>query len=309
MAALSAQFKAAYLASLTSSFRSFYDDMHEYGDIKANNCIYFIHGIDGSPGQVRFALPAASRFFHLDVYIKGLYTPEFSCRSPIWDKYTRANLDRKVAKITEDLTKLASRFGKVSVFCSSNGFYDFYAAYPRLSVDTKAALTLCWVACAADHFDDTRWERIFFRLNGFVHGNNRWVALPNNNWLGWLNPEVPYRHRSKAEKPGKCFYKQDMESRFFSHGSLWSYFSLGCFNDCLDYLISQSCEKLTIPTYVLAAEYDGYWKSKTLPERQRVIEKYVENPVMLLRPTSHLWVASPEHVYTLFEKAFPELKR
>ncbi|RYF36644.1 MAG: hypothetical protein EOO38_27405, partial [Cytophagaceae bacterium] len=266
MTALSTQFKAAYLTSLTSSFRSFYDDMHEYGNIKANNCIYFIHGIDGSPGQIRFALPAASRFFHLDVYIKGLYTAEFSCRSPIWDKYTRANLDRKVAKITDDLTELALRFGKVSVFCSSNGFYDFYAAYPRLSADTKAALTLCWVACAADHFDDTRWERIFFRLNGFVHGNNRWVALPNNNWLGWLNPEVPYRHRSKAGKPGKCFYKQDMESRFFSHGSLWSYFSLGCFNDCLDYLISQSCEKLTIPTYVLAAEYDGYWKNKTLPE-------------------------------------------
>ncbi len=309
MSPLADTFKNAYLASLGNSFRSFYDDLHEYGDPKANNCIYFIHGIDGSPGQIRFALPAASRFFHLDIYIKALYTPEFSCLNPIWDKYTKANLDIKVSKITEDLTELATRFGKVMVFCSSNGFYDFYAAFSRLSADTKAALTLCWVACAADHFDDTRWEPIFYKLNGFVHGDNRWVALPNNNWLGWFNREAPYRHRSKAQKPTKHFYKHDIESRFYSHGSLWSYFSLACFNECLAHLISQSRERLTIPTYVLAAEYDGYWKGKTLPERQEIIEKYIERPVMLVRPTSHLWVASPEYVYTLFEEAFAKPER
>lgn len=303
---LARQFKTAYIHSLSNHFRSFYDDVHEYGNPHSTHCIYFIHGIDGAPGQIRFALPAASRFFHTDIYVKGLYTPPFSARNAIWEKYTIANLDTRIAKIVEDLTALAERYGKVMVFCSSNGFYDFYAAASQFNATTRASLTLFWVACAPDRFADTHWEKIFFRLNGHVHQDYRWMALPNSNYLRWLNPEVPYRHRCHAQTPPKYFYKHDMESRFFLYGSLWSYFSIGCFNDCLAHLTSHSTEKLKMPTYVLAAEYDGYWQGKDLASMKEMMGRYIENPIVLSRPTSHLWVAAPEHVYALLQKAFGE---
>lgn len=300
---LANQFKNAYLSSLSNHFRSFYDDMHTYGDVNAKHCIYFIHGTDGAPGQIRFALPAANRFFGLDVYVKGLFNPEFSCRAPIWEKYTRANLDKKITTIVQDLTALSRRYGKVLVFCSSNGFYDIYAAYGGLDSATKAALTLFWVACAPDHFDDTAWEAVFYRINGLRYNHHRWVALPNSNYLRWFNPEAPYRHRSKAQQPPKYFYKHDMESRFYALGTLWSYFSISCFNDCLKHLISQSQEKITIPTYVLAAEQDGYWQGKNMAAMTDIMQKYISQPIILKRPTSHLWVAAPEHVYVMLQRA------
>jgi hypothetical protein len=300
---LSEQFKSAYLTSLTNNFRSFYDDVHEYGNPKSSHCIYFIHGTDGAPGQIRFSLPAASRFFNADMYVKGLFTPEFSCRNPIWEKYSVANLEKKVATIINDLNILAQRYSTVMVFCSSNGFYDFYAATAGLSAATKASLKLFWVACAPDRFEDTHWEGLFFRLNGFVHKDCSWVALPNSNYLRWFNPEVPYRYKCRAQKPYKYLYKHDIESRFFMYGSLWSYFSITCFNDCLSYLTNHSNEKLTIPTYVLTAEYDGYWQGKTMSDMRQIMQRYIENPIILSRPTSHLWIAAPEHVYALLQKA------
>jgi pimeloyl-ACP methyl ester carboxylesterase len=304
----SSHFKKAYLVSLTNNFRSFYDDVCEYGNPKSANCIYFIHGLDGSAGQIRFALPAVSRFFNGDIYIKGLYTAEFSCRNRIWEKYTRTNLEKRVATIAADLTALAQQHKTVMVFCSSNGFYDFYAAASKLSAATKASLTLFWVACAPDRFEDTNWEKLFFKLNGFIHQDYRWVALPNSNYLRWFNPEVAYKQASKAQKPHKYFYKHDLESRFFKYGSLWSYFSIASFNDCLSHLIDHATDKLTIPTYVLAAKYDGYWQGKTVLDMQKIIAKYVEKPDILVRPTSHLWVAAPEHVYALLQTALGDEK-
>ncbi len=41
----------------------------------------------------------------------------------------------------------------------------------------------------------------------------------------------------------------------------------------------------------------------TLPEMHTVAERYIEKPVFFVRPTSHLWVASPEHLYALFQTA------
>jgi hypothetical protein len=306
---LSDSFKARYLESLSHHFRSFYDDVRHYGSPEAGHCIYFIHGIDGSPGQVRFALPAASRFFKDDVYVQGLHTAEFSCRNPIWEKYTFENLEKRIARIVLDLKALASRHEKVLVFCSSNGFYDFYAAASQLDTATQSSLILFWVACAPDQFDDTLWERAFFKLNGFKHQDYRWVALPNSNYLRWFNPEVPWRHKCTAQTPHKYFYKHDMESRFFIYGSLWSYFSIGCFNDCLIYLTRHSSDRLDIPTYVLAAEYDGYWQGKTLAGMTQIIERYIDNPTILSRPTSHLWIAAPEHVYALLKTAFPNCEK
>jgi len=95
-----------------------------------------------------------------------------------------------------------------------------------------------------------------------------------------------------------------MESRFFKYGSLWSYFSIGCFNDCLSYLTSHSNDKLDIPAYVMAAEYDGYWQGKTMQDMRKIMERYIEKPVILSHPTSHLWIAAPEHVFALLQNAF-----
>lgn len=297
---------SAYQASLTDNFRSFYDDMNEYGNPNSSRCIYFIHGLDGSPGQIRFALPAASRFFHTDMYVRGLLTPEFSCRNLIWEKYSPPNIEKKIKKIVAELTVLAKRYKSVLVFCSSNGFYDFYGAYSLLGDETKAALKLFWVACAPDRFEDTLWEKVFYAINGFTHNGYRWVALPNCNALRGLNPEVPYVHQSLAHKPHKNFYKHDMESRFYIFGALWSYFSIKGFNDCLDYAIGLGKEKIAIPTFVLAAEFDGYWQGKAIHDMHTIIEKYVVSPQVLVRPTSHLWIASPEHVYALLRMALGE---
>jgi hypothetical protein len=92
---LSKQFKAAYLNSISNNFSSFYDNVNEYGNPNSENCIYFIYGTDGAPGQVRFGLPAVSRYFNNDFYLKGLYIPEFCSRKVTWEKYTVENIEKK----------------------------------------------------------------------------------------------------------------------------------------------------------------------------------------------------------------------
>lgn len=298
---LSHKFKTAYINSLSNHFPSFYDDVSEYGNPQSANCIYFIPGINGVPGQIRFALPAASRFFGTDVYIKGLYLPEFSCRLPVWEKYTIQNLYKKIKQITNDLTALTERYGKVRVFCSSNGFYDFYAAANNMNSKTLNSITLFWVAAAPDKFENNVWERLFFKLNGFTHNNHRWTAFPNHNYLRWFNPETKHEHLCTAQKPHKHFYKHDIESRFYLHGSLWAYMSADCFSECLSHLLHNAKGKLSVPTYILAAENDGYWQNKTREEMRQVMEKYIEKPTILFRPTSHLWIAAPEYIYELLE--------
>lgn len=34
-----------------------------------------------------------------------------------------------------------------------------------------------------------------------------------------------------------------------------------------------------------------------------VTQRYIEKPVFFVRPTSHLWVAAPEHIYAALKKA------
>lgn len=299
----SEQFKAAYLHSISNNFSSFYDNVSEYGNPNSENCMYFIYGTDGSPGQARFGLPAVSRYFNDDFYLKGLHVPEFSSKKAIWEKYTIENIEKKTIKIVDDLTALTQRYGKIMVCCSSSGFYDFYAALARLSTSVHALLTVFWVACAPDHFEDFYLEKIMFKLNGFVDKKHRWVAFPNTNLLHWYNPETSYRNISQVQRPHKYFYKHDIESRFYIYRMLWSYCSLSCFNECLSYLTNQSSIKLTMPTYILAAQYDGYWQGKTILDMHTIAERYIEKPVFLVRPTSHLWVASPEHLYALLQSA------
>ena len=297
------QFKNAYLDSLSNNLSSFYDNVNEYGNPNSKNCIYFIYGTDGSPGQVRFGLPAVSRYFSDDFYLRGLYIPEFSSRKPTWEKYTIKNIEKKITKIVDDLTELTHRYGKIIVCCSSAGFYDFKAALARLSASVHSLLTVFWISCAPDHVDDSYFERILFKLNGFVYKKHRWVAFPNTNLLNWYNSEMSYRNVSRVKKPHRYFYKHDIQSRFYMYGMLWSYGSLTCFNENIDYLTNQSSTKLTMPTYIVAAQYDGYWPGKGVQTMKTVTQRYIEKPIFFVRPTSHLWVAAPEHLYAALKKA------
>jgi hypothetical protein len=107
---LAPRFIAAYLRSL-SDYRLFYDDVAEIGSPdRAKYAFYFVPGISGSPGQMRFALPSLSRTFGSRVYMKGLDVPAFGTSVPVWDKYTVPNTERKLTQLRQDLTALLHRF-------------------------------------------------------------------------------------------------------------------------------------------------------------------------------------------------------
>ncbi len=297
-------FKKHYLMGLKSGFPSFYDDFYQYGNIEtAKNCLYFIPGIDGSPGQLRYGFPALVKIFGNSLYSQALFLPEFSVKTPIWDKYTIENLEKKSEKIISDITFLSEKFEKIMIVCSSNGFYDFLRIHQKLPATVSKKLVLFWLSCAPDYFDDTRWESIFFKLNGFIHKDYRWIALPNNSWLKWINPEVSTRYKWKHFKPAKYYYKHDIESRFYLLGSTWSYFSLKCFNDCLDHLKRDVDAKINIPTYLLAGENDGYWQGKSSEDMARLANQFIVNPHIIFKPSSHLWVLMPNYIHELMELA------
>lgn len=301
-------FRQRYLSSLQDHFRSFYDDFCQYGDIEtATHCLYFIPGIDGAPGQIRYGFPALVKLFGHTIYLRSLYLPEFSAQSSIWEKYSIANVEKKTNQIVHDLVELSQKFSKIMVVCSSNGFYDFLHATKRLPDIVQSKLVLFWLSCSPDHFSPSPWESIFFKLNGFVHENHQWVAFPNNNWMKWINPETASRYKWTYNKPAKYFYKQDIESRFHLWGSLWSYFSRSCFNECLMHLKKDFTQPLNIPTYLLAAEKDGYWQGKSTNDMVALTNKFVNDPNILFKPSSHLWVLTPNHIYELLQMAKKDL--
>ena len=136
-------FKREYLASL-GCFALFYDDFAEYGDRDAPLAFYFVPGIDGVPGQVRFALPMLLRTVGPHIYVRSLHLEEFSAKRPIWEKFTPANVDKKRERIVADLDRLAGRHEKLFVMCSSSGFYDFLSAYGELSAAGCTADPMSW---------------------------------------------------------------------------------------------------------------------------------------------------------------------
>jgi hypothetical protein len=129
-----AEFQRTYLASLRQ-YQHFYDDFSEYGHAgSARHAFYFIPGINGTPGQIRFAFPSLIKRFGRDLYIRGCFLPEFSALRPMWEKYTIANVLKKRAQISRDLEEMLGRFSRVNVLVSSNGLYDFVAIWNCLPV-------------------------------------------------------------------------------------------------------------------------------------------------------------------------------
>ncbi len=300
---LSDKFENKYYESL-NYYRFFYDDLNEYGnEEQADEAFYFIHGLDGSPGQIRFALPSLYRKLKNRFYIRSLYLSEFSATVPIWEKYTKENQNKREVQMCSDLNELSQKFNRVSVIASSTGFYDFLQAYPKLSKDTQQSLQLLWVASAPDSVDDSFWEKLFFPLNGVKRNGFRYCALPNSNLLSFINPETRLTYNWKYGVQNKTFFKHDLESRFKIFGLSWTYVSSDCMNWLLPHCTENIKAPLDIKAYVLSATNDGYWQGKSITDMKNVINKYLSPQSMIWKDNSHLWVNIPENISELISLA------
>ncbi len=295
-----ATIRKRYIESL-GFYKHFYDDIYEYGSqTSARKVFYFVPGIGGVPGQIRFIFPSLFNRYGVNIYVRCCYLPEFSATEPIWEKYTVENVDKKRDAIVEDLSDLLSAHGDVTVIASSNGFYDFISAYDVLN-DARASkrLTLLWGACAPDRFEETPWEPFFYRMNGFVHNEHRWVAYPNHNLLKFLNPETTTTFKWRYESQKKTFFKIDLESRFICFNLYWDYVSVSCFNEMLEHMLRNVRNPIDVETRVLVAANDGYWKGRRENAIMAVIDKYVSKKTVTFKNASHLWVVAPENVTEL----------
>jgi hypothetical protein len=291
----------SYLKSLRD-YKSFYDDLSEYGNPgMSRNAFYFIPGFNGVPGQIRFALPSFSKSFGTDFYIRCLRLDEFSAGLPTWEKYNRENLEKRHAKILEDLSLLGARFDQISIIANSSGFYDFIAAYRDLGGALRKKLKLAWIACAPERSEGSPWEGIFYHLNGLRHHSDRWFAYPNHDWITFINRECGAKKHWSDGAQRKTFYKYDLESRFFYGGILWAYVSVSRYNRVNEYNIGKAEFPIDIPSVVLVASKDGYWSGKSEAEIQTVIDRYLTESTVLFRETTHLWVTVPENLSATLE--------
>jgi hypothetical protein len=294
---LSAHFRARYLESLTY-YKHFYDDVALYGDERtAKRMLYFVPGINGTPGQIRFLFPSFTRLFGSDFAVKALSLPEFAARRPIWEKYTLENVDKKRHRIIADLTDLLRRHARVTVLCSSNGFYDFVSALTLWNdAAARSRLDLVWGPCAPDWFIETFWERVFYPFNGFTENGYRWFAYPNHNVLKALNPETTTRFAWRHGRQAKVFFKNDLESRFIAGGLQWDYISFGCFNAMLRHVLADVRGPLDLDARVLVPMQDGFWQGRGVDEIKAVLDKYLVRYDVVYKNASHLWVVAPENV-------------
>ena len=290
------KFLKAYENSLKNVYRYFYDDFYEYGNRDAEHAIYFIEGIGGVPGQIRFAFPSLIRYFGTNIYIKCLHLKEFSSQEFIWNKYTIENINKKRDKIITDLNNLAKKHKRITIVASSNGFYDFLYAYPKLNKIIQKKAELVWCAVAPDHFEKTKYENLFYNLNGFTKDNHRWFAFPNNNLLKLLNPELKLIHKWKYKGLRRIFYKNDLEFRFKHLGLWWAYASITCYNEILKHITDNSKYPINIKSYILVAATDGYWQGKSLSEIQEHLDKYLTNKEVIYKKASHLWLLMPDNI-------------
>lgn len=294
-------FIRSYGRSLKQTYRFFYDDLGEYGNKDAEHVFYFIGGIGGVPGQIRFAFPSIIKKWGTDIYIKSLYLKEFSANEFIWNKYTLKNIEKKKEKIIQDLNNLAKKHKRVTIICSSNGFYDFLFAYPKLNKEFLKKAELVWCAVAPDHFKNTKWENFFYKINGFEKDSHRWFAFPNVNLMKYLNPELKMTHKWKYRLQKKTFYKNDLEFRFKHKGLWWGYASISCFNALLKYMTEKSKYPIGIKSYILVASNDGYWQGKSISEIEAHLNKYLTNKKVIYRNASHLWLLMPENITALLD--------
>jgi hypothetical protein len=295
-------FRESYLRSLRD-YRLFYDDLAEIGNPdEADHAFYFVPGTNGTPGQMRFMLPSLVRVFGHRVYVKALHLPEFSARRPMWEKYSIANVDRKLARLRDDLHGLLARYARVTVLCSSSGFYDFAAAAGDLCATQPGRLHLLWGACAPDHFKPTPWERVFYPINGFMHDGHPWFAYPNHNLFQVFNPETSTSFHWRDGRNRRNFVKVDLESRFRWGGLDWGYTSVSQLGAMTQYVVSRIRGPLHVPADALIAANDGYWQGRSRPEIARMIRAHLPECHLDFQPASHLWVVTPTYVTGLFER-------
>ncbi|RWX45546.1 hypothetical protein H206_02662 [Candidatus Electrothrix aarhusensis] len=290
------KFVTACTTSLRNDYRQFYDDFFEYGNRSAETALYFIPGINGVPGQIRFALPSLMKRYGTDIYVRCLNVPEFSSKAFIWEKYIPANMDRKRAQIVSDLNELGETYKHVKIIVSSNGIYDFMFALSGVDQCLLEKAVLFWVSVAPDSFEPTQWEKLFYRINGFQEGGHRWFAVPNSNMLKMLNPEVSVWHQWKRGGIQKKWTKTDIEFRFRCFGMLWMYISISGFNHILEYMRKDADFPIRIKSYILAATEDGYWQGKPESAITKLIDRYFVNREVLYRKVSHLWVLDPDNL-------------
>lgn len=301
-------FRERYLRSL-DDYRFFYDDLAVIGDpAEAEHVFYFVPGINGTPGQIRFVLPSLFRVFGRRIHVRALHLPEFSCRRPTWMKYTLANVDRRLDRLEADLLHLLAGHDRVTVIASSNGFYDFAAAAGRLPPATvRDRLHLIWGACAPDHFEPTAWERVFYPLNGFEYEGHRWFAYPNHNAFRGVNPEAGHAHAWCEGRQRRRFRKADLESRFHLLGLEWDYISPSQLGAATRHVVRRISGPLPCPTYALVAADDGYWQGTPPDLVERTIRRYAPAATIRFQPASHLWVVTPTYVTTLLREVKRDL--
>ena len=291
---LSSLFQSSYRQSL-KHYKLFYDDLCHYGNPASKHIFYFVPGIDGTCGQIRFCLSSIVRVFGPDVFIKCLLLDEFSAQKPIWEKYTIPNIIKKKEKIVADLNSLADGYERITIVCSSNGFYDLLFAYGELLETVKQKAELLWVAVAPDRFAPTLWETVFYRINGHTHEGYKWWAAPEHNLFKWINPELSKTVTWKRQGLKKVFCKNDIESRFRCLGFQWAYNSIDACNDILGYICRHSSYPLPLKSYALVATKDGYWQGKPVSAIDQLLEKYLTQRQVLYKPASHLWVVVPDN--------------
>jgi|GEM_PF-2381921 len=300
----STSFIMAYHKSLFF-YKHFYDDFWEYGSIhRATHLFYFIPGFNGTPGQIKFGLPALLKAFGSELYIRSLYTKAFSCQQPTWLKYTQKNLSQKHQQIITDLKEMTAQGQTVRLVVSSSGFYDLLAVWPQLK-SLQLPLVLYWVSCAPDRVSASPWEKLFYKLNGFSLCGHKWFAYPNIHLLKALNPECTPGKKWFYEGQKNYFGKNDLESRFYYKGIMWDYISTGFFNSFLQYCLSQWKNQGaplldSIPVYSLAATHDGFWDNSSPTHIYSTLNTYIPTPKIIFKPTSHLWVVTPENLFDLF---------
>lgn len=296
------RFKKAYLDSL-HDHRFFYDDIAEIGNAaEARHVFYFVPGMNGTPGQMRFVLPSIIRNFGPSVYLRALYLPEFSAHAPIWEKYTPTNLERRLDRLRSDLTGLLACHSHFTVICSSNGLYDFCAAVETFkATDIESRIQLIWGACAPDNYSSTPWEKVFFPLNGFVHHGHRWFAYPNHNFISVLNPETGTSFDWQDRHPRRL-HKVDLESRFRCFGLQWDYLSTGQLGEAARYMVRKIQRPWHGPAEALVAENDGFWQGVDRPDIEQSIRRYLPNAHCEFKDSSHLWVVNPTNVTELFSR-------
>lgn len=300
---LRSYFEQRYMQSL-GEWRFYYDDLHEYGNPeKAEYVFYFIPGLNGVPGQLRFALPAFGRVFGSRFYIRGLHMYEYAADRPVWEKYTETNLLKRREVIRNDLSELVGRYGRVHVLASSTGFYEFAAAFSEFPPALRRFLTLLWVAAAPDSFTPSRWEAVFEPLSGIDRNGCRWIALPNHNAFSFLNPEAGSTFRWRTQSGARTLYKDNLESRFRAFGMSWAYFSRERTNWVMQDCVGRVKAPMEIDAFILTGTNDGYWQGMSPSEMKSVIDRYLSNPRYIWKKASHLWVTVPENVCELLATA------